>query len=296
MSGVLLGLAAAICQSISYLFSRLFVTRRHRGAIRLLVLGHAAMGAASLAAVPMLFSPHTPSLDRYILPLLGTSGFYLLGQLGLFLALHSSDASRVSPLLGLKVMMLAFFTVLVLHQHLAGAQWAAVTLSVAAAVLLSYSGGRLHGRAMLALLLACVFYCGSDLSIRVLVDRLAVLGPVRSVLWAVACSYVLSGGMGLALMPWAGRGAMRDLPYAIPWAASWLAAMVFLYACFASIGVVFGNIVQATRGPLSVLLGAQLARLGLEHLELRTTRGVFIRRLAAASLMFLAIALFFLGK
>ena len=294
--GALLGLGAATCHSVSYLFSRLFVIRRRKGILRLLVLGHVLMGAASAIALPALWSADVPPLSRYILPLLGAAGFYLLGQAGLFLALRHADASRVSPLLGLKVIVLAAITVLFLRDRLSLLQWVAVALSGGAAVLLGSSGTRLNRQAVVGLIFACLSYCLSDLSIKALVEALSGLGPWRAVLLAVSMSYVLCGILGLLLMPWAGRAALKDLPYALPFAVSWLLAMVFLYACFAAIGVVFGNIMQSTRGLISILFGAALAHAGMVHLEEKTSRAVLARRLAAAGLMCLAIAMFFLAR
>jgi len=294
--GILLGLASALFSSISYVFSRLFVIRRHQGVIRLLVLGHAIMGAASLAAFPFLWSAGTPPLGRYVLPLLGTTGAYLFGQAALFGMLRRIDASRVSPLLGLKILILAAIAVIALRSPLSGGQWLAVALSVGAAMLLGTSGQHLDRRAVAGLLIACLAYCLSDLSIKALVAALADMGPTQSVLYAVSVSYILAGVIAAALLPLAGKGALGDLRYAVPWAGAWLAAMVSLYACFAAIGVVYGNIVQSTRGLMSVVIGARLAYLGMVHLERKTTRGEFLRRLAAAVLMTGAIALFFLAQ
>ena len=87
-----------------------------------------------------------------------------------------------------------------------------------------------------------------------------------------------------------------DWLYALPFAAAWLLSMVFLYACFALIGPVFGNILQSTRGILSIVLGAGLARLGVEHLEERVPRAVLLQRIGAALLMCIAVWLFQTGR
>ena len=68
--------------------------------------------------------------------------------------------------------------------------------------------------------------------------------------------------------------------------------MVGLYCCFGLVGVVFGNILQSTRGVMSVAIGATLAQLGWHELEQRVDRVTLLRRLAAALLMTAAIALY----
>ena len=68
--------------------------------------------------------------------------------------------------------------------------------------------------------------------------------------------------------------------------------MAALYICFGQIGVVFGNILQSTRGFMSVVLGAMLAHLGWHELEQRVDRATLLKRMAAAALMTAAIALY----
>jgi uncharacterized membrane protein YgdD (TMEM256/DUF423 family) len=67
---------------------------------------------------------------------------------------------------------------------------------------------------------------------------------------------------------------------------------VGLYCSFGLVGVVFGNILQSTRGIMSVALGAMLAHLGWHELEQRVDRAMLLRRFAAALLMTAAIAIY----
>ena len=143
------------------------------------------------------------------------------------------------------------------------------------------------------LAVACIAYSLSDLNIARLVG---VLGPpfsVHATILAVCLSYLLCGIAGLACLPWLGRG-IRDMDwrFALPFSFCWFVGMCFLFGCFGSIGAVYGNILQSTRGIISVLIGAYLARLGLERLEQRITARTLARRVAAAVLMCVAIWLF----
>ena len=85
------------------------------------------------------------------------------------------------------------------------------------------------------------------------------------------------------------------LRWAAPYAAVWFVAMAALYACFALCGIVLGNIVQNTRGLLSIALGWLVARAGRTDLEERVSRAVLARRVAAAALLLAAVALYALG-
>lgn len=321
-AGVALGLAAALCQSASYFFSRLFVLRKGGGGLRLLVLGHLLMGLMSLAILAA-WRPAIPRTGAFVAPLLSTALFYLSGQACLFYALRHVEASRASPLLGLKILVLAAITVLAFRQRLTGLQWLAAGLAVAAAFLLNRLGRTLPGRALAGILLACVTYSLSDLSIVRLVPAVAEgHGAFAATLLAVTLSYVICGLVALILWPWAGRATADEWRYAMPFAVSWLAAMLFLFACFAQIGAVMGNVVQSTRGLMTVAIGAVLAHYGIGRgaagasaadgsaappapaevealaaiaLEPKVDRRLLARRLAAAALMSAAVALFFLG-
>ena len=121
------------------------------------------------------------------------------------------------------------------------------------------------------------------------------LSVLRSALVSAAMCYVLCGAVGLALLPWLGRGSAREWLDACPFAGCWLGAMILFFACIGQVGPLYGNILQSTRGLISILMGAVLARMGLIHLERRTTRGVFVQRLVAGGLMVAAIALFVPG-
>jgi hypothetical protein len=291
--GIILGLAAAVAQSLSYIFSRLYVMRHPGAFLRLMVLGHLVMGALSLAMLPLLPLDHLPPLKQYVWPLVGASGFYLLGQAGLFYVLRHVEASRISPLLGLKIAMLAIITAAFLRDGPAPTplQWLAVGLSVAAAFALNSTGGKLPALIVGGLLFTCLTYSMSDISIRCLIHGLGGSG-VGVVLVAVAFCYLLCGVAALAALPLAGAHQRGDWRLAVPWAVSWLGAMLLLFGCFQAVDVVYGNILQSTRGLISMVLGAGLAGAGMVHIEKKVSRGVFWRRMAAALLMSAAIALY----
>jgi len=55
---------------------------------------------------------------------------------------------------------------------------------------------------------------------------------------------------------------------------------------------VFGNVLQATRGVMAIVIGAALAQAGWHDLEEQVDWTTFFRRLAAGGLMLVAILLF----
>jgi hypothetical protein len=146
----------------------------------------------------------------------------------------------------------------------------------------------------------CLSFAISDIFIIRLIDGLQA-GAMTS---SVAISRLHAGGLAMALtyglcgllfvpLVVALRPYTRtDWVAAAQYASAWLLSMVGLYCCFGLVGVVFGNILQSTRGVMSVALGAALAHLGWHELEQRVDRATLLRRLAAARLMTAAIALY----
>jgi hypothetical protein len=291
MLGIGCGFLAAMFQSLSYVGSRWFLKRSGGTPVQLLGISHIWMGVAALLLFPLLASPTMPPLRAYLLPGFGAMGFYMIAQAGLFMALKHTDSSRIAPLLGLKVFVLALISVAALHKVLNGWQWSAVALSVGAVFLLNESGGRLPWVAMLAVWFTVVCYSLSDLCIKYLVVALQPAGAGAALI-GVCVTYIMGAGAGLPLVLAQKTRKRRLWWMAAPYAAFWFISMLFLYITFDRVGVVFGNIIQSTRGLMSIGLGVLVVRLGMNDLETRVANRVVGRRLAGAALMTAAIVLY----
>lgn len=300
--GVAAGLVAALASAVSYLVSRHHGNRVGGGSLRLLVLGHAVMGLVCVPVWWWLAPAEWPAGRGWLGPLAGSVGCYLAGQAAVFAALKRAAASRVAPLLGLKLVMLAAIVCFLPGSGLDGRQWLAVALSVTAAVMLQ-RGGALPGVALAAVLAACLGFAVSDLCIVALIDALepaltrtgAPLSRLHAGGLAMAITYVACGAVAATALV-ADRSLRArtrcDCSAAVQYAAAWLVGMVGLYTCFGLVGAVFGNVLQATRGVMAIAIGALLARAGWHDLEERVDRAVLLRRLAAATLMVLAVLLY----
>jgi drug/metabolite transporter (DMT)-like permease len=251
------------------------------------------MGLVSIPLAMFLWTDTMPPVPVYLWSLLGTSGFYLLAQFFLFSAITHSEPSRVAPMLGLKVFILALISVIFLNQQFNISKWIAVAFTTTAVLLLSGSGKRLEVRFILFGLLACISYSMSDLCIKKLVDHFACLGVLPGAVMATALSYALCGVFGVVAVALNPKHSTRDTwLYALPFAASWFLGVLFLYACFGLTNVVFGTIMQSLRGILSIVLGFVIAHIGFEALEPKPSRRTVIQRLIAAVLMTTAVVLF----
>jgi drug/metabolite transporter (DMT)-like permease len=292
--GIISGFCAAFFQSLSYVGSRWFLKRAGGSPLQLLGISHIWMGLAALLLFPLLASPTMPPLKAYWLPGIGAVVFYMIAQAGLFLALRHTDSSRISPLLGLKVFVLALISVAALNKVLNGWQWGAVALCVGAVFILNESGGRLPWAAMLAVWLTVIGYSLSDLCIKFLVVALQPAGA-RAALIGVCVTYMMGAVAGVPLVLSQPAGGSRLWGMAAPYAACWFISMLFLYITFDRVGVVFGNIIQSTRGLMSIGLGVMVVRLGMLDLERSVARHVVARRLGGAVLMTAAIVLYMLA-
>ncbi len=300
LPGLIAGFAAAAFSALCYLITRHHGNRAGGGSLRLLVLGHVVMGLICLPVAWVIRPATLPELARWLPPLLGSTGCYLAGQGIVFATLKRMPASRLAPLLGLKIVMLAGIVSLMPGERLDAVQWLAVGLSVAAAAMLQRAGGSAPPSVLTAVLTACLMFALSDLCIVQLINALHAGGTgwwpkaarLHAGCFALTITYVLCGLVVATLLPRALPRDRRDCAAAVQYAAAWLAGMAGLYTCFGLVGAVFGNILQSTRGIIAVGLGAVLAHLGWHDLEEQVDRGTLLRRLAAAALMTAAIALY----
>ncbi|MFM8803474.1 MAG: EamA family transporter [Planctomycetia bacterium] len=305
--GVAAGLAAAFFSAVSYLVSRHFslaqaTLGRKGAALRLLAMAHVLMAVVCVPLTWAAWPTASPSVAVFAVPLALSAGLYLLGQACLFAALGRVEASRMAPLLGLKVVMLALIVSFVLGQVLDARQWLAVGLSVAAAALLQTGRAAVPARAFGVVLACCLCFAVSDLWIVRLIDQLqagaaasgGAIGRLHAGSLAMTLTYGLCGTIFTPLAIGLRPHTRHDWAAAAQYAAAWLLSMVGLYCCFGLVGAVLGNILQSTRGVMSVALGATLAHLGWHELEQRIDRATLLGRLAAALLMTAAITLYVL--
>lgn len=311
--GVVAGLAAAAASAVSYLISR-HHGRSAGASLRLLLLAHVVMGIACLPLIAWLWPAQMPSPARWLPPLVGSAACYLGGQAVVFAALRRMPASRLAPLLGLKIVMLAVIVSFLPGVPLDARQWAAVALSVVAAALLRPAGDKGPAAGLAGglgiVLLGCLLFAVSDLCIVGLIDGLQRdglqgdgsqglgsqgLGRLHAGGLAMAITYAVCGAAAASGLRWAGPRDSRDWTAAGQYAAAWLGGMVALYCCFGTVGALFGNVLQSTRGLMAVAIGPVLAHAGWHDLEERVDRATFARRLAAAALMTAAIAIYAAG-
>lgn len=290
--GILFGFMAAICQSLSYISSKAFLHKYSGENIRLLLISHSIMGFAAFIALPFVVGSSLPPFEKILLPLFGCAAFYMVAQASLFMALKTTEASRISPLLGLKIIFIAILSIIFLDKSFTIIQWAAVVIAIIAGVILNWSGTPPPWKSLLLILFACLGYSLSDINIKILIEHLYDSSLFLAALYAAIMAYCLCGFISVILLFFMKKPTFKMIKDTVPFTLFWSIAMISLFTCFAFVSVMLGNIIQSSRGIISIVIAVAIAKAGYEHIEKKITTAIFIRRIVAAILMVASIVMF----
>ncbi len=291
-AGIIAGLISALLQAMSYLCSADFMLK-YKSSLRLVIFSQLGMGVICLPFLPFLF---LWKLAENLPEFLAWTGAWILcftiGQTAFFNTLRTIEASRMSSLLGLKIIVLSVIYVLIMRTPLSPLQWVAVLLSTLAAVGMNWSGGtRFSFKGILWLLVTLIAYSLTDMTETHLVSMPKTGNIIRDSFAIGTVCYSLLGILTLPFLlkfRWTGKQFVKAAPFAVTWYLS----QVALFVCFGLLGTVFGNVIQASRGLISIGLGILLLYLGLGRLDSRITPAMWARRIAAAVLMTAGIVLY----
>ena len=292
--GIIMGSIAAVLQSTSYIFSRLFISR-HKSSLYLTVYSQLAMGIMGLVMFAVCCKLTTyPLTWKYALLCLAWITTYITAQFSFFMALTHVEASRLSSLLGTKIITLAAISLL-LGNKLNMIQWIAVVLCCISAVGMNFTGGKLSFKSCLWIGSAVLSYSLCDLSCTAMIHEMPGTNITLNSFCVVAISYAALGVLTLPALFFVPVERKLFLA-ATPFGAAWFISMNFLLTGFGTLGVVYGTIIQSGRGIVSVVLGVLLIHLGFDHLEPRVNKKAWFRRAVMAALMLAAMTLYAKGS
>ncbi len=291
--GLLSGLLAAIIQPVAYLFSRIYLVRGG-SAWSLTVYSQVIMGMIS-GAILLAFLPELPFSSQILKCSTCSVLTILVAQICYFFAVQTIEASRLSTMLGLKIIFLVLMNSAFLNQQINAWQWLAVLLSASSAFVMNHSGLRLNPRSAALVLCCCLFLATSDIADFNLVSAIPGTSPLRRGVLATAYCY---GELGLLSLPLLLSRKLDKSKFllALPYSLAWLSAMLVFFLCLGLLGTVFTCIIQSARGLISVLLGAAVAALGYAQVESKGTSRVWLGRLAAALMIMSAVLIFALAR
>jgi len=216
---------------------------------------------------------------------------FLAGQILMFLAITRGDVSVATPVMGVKVLLVALFSGLIGLGVVPFKWWVGASLSVAAVGLLNLQGGGAHrrvGQTVMLTVLSATMYALSD----VLVQKWApawgagnffppmffIVGLYSFALLAFARGGL--GGIAAGAWRWVGLGALCN--------ALTNAGIAITLGIWGNATAV--NIVYSSRGLFSVALVWGVGH-WFSNAEQHAGRGVLLSRLAGAAAMIGAIGL-----
>lgn len=293
LTGIVSGIISALLMSGSYIFSRAYF-RKHNDPLRLAIHSQFNMlFGGILLLTGSLFFIEIPWNREFFLYLAAESFFFLFAQVSWFMMLRHVEASRAASLIGLKVLAIAVLTFL-MGNIPTGIQWLAIVLCSLAAVGMNYSGGKIPLKSIFWLTSAVFGYALCDICITEMMNQMPGKSVILNAFGVMGFIYTTVGILvlpGLLKYP----PERESLKEAFPYSVFYIGSILSLMVCFGSIGVVFGSIIQSSRGVISVVLGVILLRFGLEKNEPDVPLKIWIRKLVMSILMLAAMTLYALS-
>lgn len=285
--GLVASLLGAFCQALNYVFTQKCQQATQLGTAHLVVAVHLGLGC--IALVPFVGFGFWQYLTIETLkPLMAINLPYFAAQAFLIQAIQRSDASIVSPLLALKIPVLAVLSIILFTQSLSLQQGLAILSILSLALYLSRSAGTLDWMPMLLVLASSFGYALSDIAITDFSKSLTDLPLLEQVLVTISINYAFCGVLSLFAALY-----LRLSPLAVyeaRWVAiSWLVAVILLVIGFSSAGVLQANIAQSLRGVFGIALSYMLLR------DMQDRAGSSVqKKLFVSAAMIGSVALFFL--
>lgn len=288
--GLLLGLFGAACQAANYSFTKECQEKAGLKGLRLLLCAHAFMFVVCL--VPFLAFGHYRFFDGgvafwlvfIVIP-------YFFGQYFTNAAIAVSDSSVVSPLLTVKIPILALISVFFMGESFSLTQGVAAIAIVLIGVHFSSISGRISPKPLLLTALGALSYCLSDISMTCLMRHFATAGGhtrTEQIFMGITYEYVACGFASLIIaLLLRVKVSARSCVTTWKMGTAWLLSMVGIVGCFNLDGVVAGNIVQSLRAVIGVLIAYIFYRKYIRD------PGNFRRKLIASFGMILCVCLYY---
>lgn len=291
LTGIWIGLVSAVMQSTSYVLSRKFVLR-YNSPWKLLIYSYLVEGILGAliwaAATPFVEIHYSWKLFLWLFIFVVMA---CLGGFSFFGALKEIEASRLSSLQGIKLIILTLLNLFFVDKLPNIWQYLAILLATIAAVGMNFTGGPLKIKGVLFLLATVFCYSWTDIGaaqISLLVDSgNRALDGLCGTSMAFACC-----GLFPLLVFTRTKFEKECFFAAIPYGSMWFFAMILLFVSFCFVGVMYGVIIQATRGVISVIMGWMLLKLSWDKSEPVVGVSAWVRRGIMALLMLAAIILY----
>ena len=285
--GIILGFAGALCNALNYAFSKDCVEKYGLHGVRQLIVVHVTF--LILMSPPLflmgLYKEFTLQvlIDTFyiIVP-------YILSQYLLIRLLAATDSSVVSPLLTLKIPVVAAMGFMISGQVFNPQQLFAIAMIIMLGFYFSSLSGKIKLMPLITMICICTGYALADyMTVRFMHNY-----PGTTLEKTMACicwQYIIGGLIALPMMmsPRFKLKAMHLWYGKLP-SLSWLAGTFCWVGCFYFAGVVEGNIIQSLRCVIGVLIAYIFYRKYIKD------PNTFKKKLTVAFLMFTAVFIFYI--
>jgi len=284
--GVVASFLGASFQALNYALTQNCQQKYNIDGVELLVATHVCIGIFAL--IPTLAFGYWTLIETDLLwDFFKINAPYLIAQCLLINAIRLSDASVVSPLLALKIPVLAAISIVFFGAEFNLMQALSIGLILALGWYFSSMSGKVNIAPLLLVLGASLFYSLSDMAITELSHNLIDASPVEQSFATTCINYLVLGVLAITFMK--PMKVSIKVAYQAKWVAlAWFIAVIFLIIGFNISGVVSGNIVQSLRGVIGVIL----AYLFFRH-QVKQPVSIWRKKLIAALGMFIAVAVFY---
>jgi drug/metabolite transporter (DMT)-like permease len=217
---------------------------------------------------------------------------FIFGQVWSMLALQRGDVSIITPVMGVKILLVAVFTTLLTTHGLSWHLWLAAGLSTCGIASLNYSGAHRAGTNAAATIVFTSLAAASFALLDVLVQKWS---PAWGTGRFLPLSFGMMGLLSFALIPLFPEPLHRLPKPALGWLTAGGGLMALQSVLFVSCIAYFGkaavsNVIYSARGLMSI---AAVALIGhwFQSAEKTLSPTILRWRIAGATLMFAAILL-----
>lgn len=292
--GISCGVLAACFFAISYLVSGHALRKFKVTSLQLLALSSFWQGLIAFSILYFIWEPLVKPTDT-ILALWVTFLGYVFAQFLFFWTLRFISASRIAPLMGVKIIMVFIIALILFEETFTTKKGLAILAIVFSAYCIQQSTTPVSIKGLLGILASITCFGISDTGVKLLTISLQETQHVApGILGAVLATCMGFMVSSLLLLP---KFKIKDSSkgynkFAFIHAISWMLAIMFLFISIDRSGVVTGIILQALRGPISIILAVVAARFGLAHLEEKQSKTAYLKQFIASLSMIASIAWF----
>ncbi|MBE6379929.1 MAG: hypothetical protein E7047_03275 [Lentisphaerae bacterium] len=288
--GIISGLVAGLMQSCSYLGGQRFLNKYNNSA-QMVICSLLITGAVTWLMAPFFLYTSTLFSWRMLLYVIMTDIGLVVGHWGFFSAQKHIESSRIASLMGLKVLVVAVLSIVLLRIGFTFLQYLAMLGAASAGLLMNWNQGKLNWNGMGYMLVCFIGYAFSDLGVQLVVQEMPAEDPIAAGFSGFIVNYSVTGLGALCLIK-KFKIDYRMLCTALPQGLCWVVSMWGLYICFGLVGAAFGNVLQASRGIISLVIGIILSYFAMQSLEKKQSADQWVRKAVAALIMFGSIMLY----